>query len=461
MNGRVDPYPYQKQGVRMMEATGRRALLSDSTGLGKTLTVLHLARRNPDAWPLVVVCPASVKYHWERQAAIQIGVRATVLEGERPPKHGGLLDTGKLFILNYDILQYWLPWLIRLNPRSLFLDECHNLCNPDTKRTKATFALVRTCQIPCVVAISATPLTNRTAELWPTLNILWPDKFPSYVQYGLTYCKPRFAYGKWSYHGSKNMGQLHDLLLECGMVRRLKEDVLSELPPKTRRTIPVDINNHKEYAEARDNFRAWIRQVGGAKRAKAASMTEKLVQIGYLRRLAAKGKIKAVIEWIDHFLETTDEKLVVFAVHKKMIGALQRRYHNQSTFITGAVVGRKRQAAVDQFRKDPYCRIIFGNIKAMSAGVDGLQGACRTMLFAEVDWRPGDHTQAEDRIWRIGQKYKAWIYYLIAHGTIEEKMCEIIQQKQADISMVLDGGADIGTELDILDQLIEHLANAA
>ena len=159
-------------------------------------------------------------------------------------------------------------------------------------------------------------------------------------------------------------------------------------------------------------------------------------------------------EWINNFLETTDEKLVVFAVHKGMIRELQTRCKTKSVTIDGSVTGRLRQAAAAQFQNDKATRLFFGNLQA--AGVGLTLTAASTVVFAEMGWTPGSHTQAEDRIHRIGQMGTAFVYYLVAAGTIEAHLCEIIQEKQEIIKNVLDGG-DAGESLEIYDQLLARL----
>jgi SWI/SNF-related matrix-associated actin-dependent regulator 1 of chromatin subfamily A len=175
--------------------------------------------------------------------------------------------------------------------------------------------------------------------------------------------------------------------------------------------------------------------------------------MGYLKRLAAELKTKAVTDWIDTFLEETEEKLVVFAIHKSIINVLKERYPN-SVVVTGSVTGKKRQRAVDKFQRHKGTRLFIGNLQA--AGVGLTLTASSTVVFAELGWTPGEHTQGEDRVHRIGQKYPSTCYYLIGVDTIEEKLSRIIQEKQTILSSTLDGGC-IEEQLDIFDQLQQEI----
>jgi len=256
----------------------------------------------------------------------------------------------------------------------------------------------------------------------------------------------------WEYKGATNLKELHRKLNSLMMIRRLKKDVLKELPDKVRQIIPLDIQM-KEYNEVLNNFIRWLTKKSNVKVEKARR-AERLVQMGYLKRLAAELKIEKVITWIDDFLEESSGKLVLFCVHKKIIKQLHEKYKTISVVVDGSVTGKKRKNAVKIFQTNNKIRLFIGNIKA--AGVGITLTAASTLAFIEMDWTPGDHTQAEDRIHRIGQKESAMIYYLIAKNTIEEDLCKLIQKKQSILSATLDGRED-KNKLDIFNELQKQL----
>jgi len=450
-NGRPTPLPYQADAVRGIEGFGGRALLAHEMGLGKTITSLEYLAHDPARYPAIVVCPASVKYSWEFEAS-RFGIQADIAEGRTPPTRRET-NPPRLFIINYDILKTWVPYLRKLGPQTIILDECHYLASRESQRTEAVADLVA--GVSNVLALSGTPLTNRPAELWPTLNILRPQQFDSFWLYGCEYCEPKQNRGKWEYKGAKNLKQLHRILSETVMLRKRKIDVLSELPSKTRQTIPVALSDSREYRRASDDFLGWL-QATKADRVFAAKRAESVVKVGYLLRLAAKLKARAVVGWANDFLKSTDEKLVLFGVHKKMIQVLKKRVAAKSVVVDGSVTGRRRKAAIDKFRLDRDTRVFIGNIRAAGTGIDGLQKAASTAAFAELWWRPGDMIQAEARVDRIGQENPVTINYLIAAGTIEERMALVLQAKQEVINATLDGDADSVDELDILTEMIHE-----
>lgn len=451
MSERAKPKPYQKDGVEDIECFEGRALLADEMGLGKTLQALWFRARNPQISPTVIVTPAHLKYQWEREAAVHTDLRYDIAEGRTPPKHPHHRRDG--IIINYEILHWWLPYIKEhVKPKSVFLDEVHFISNPKAKRSAAVRKLCK--NIDSVVAMSGTPLVNRPAELWHTLHVIRPDLFPSFWSFAHEYCKPRLKRWGWDFSGSNNLPQLHKLLKTYLMVRRLKSDVLTDLPAKIRSVVPIEISDIAEYRRATDNFLSWLRVKDAAAAARARN-AEKLTQVGYLLRLAGKLKCKAAVTWINNYLTESDEKMLVFGKHQQMIRALEKKIDAKHVTIDGNVGKRERQNRVDQFNGDPNTRVLIGS----EAAITGLNlTAASTVIFTELFWRPGDHTQAEDRIHRIGQENTSWIYYLVANGTIENRLCELIQGKQEVLSSVLDGG-EITNQLSVFSQLIGELEN--
>jgi SNF2 family DNA or RNA helicase len=504
-------YPFQEKGVRLLERFEGRALLADEMGLGKTIQALMYLKQHPKARPAIVVCPASVKWVWQDQARQHCGLRTTVCSGMKAPKKG-MLPQDSIFIINYDILLPWSIYLRDLHPKIVILDECHAIKSRGIWRTKAVrklcspirrvsvdgiamanthdvppnerefreddrvefidrdgqtvngfittiadrIATIKT-QIPHLIALSGTPLTNRPAELWSVLNLIWPKEFPAFTPFAWEYCEPEMIYGHWQFKGAANLDKLHRKLKHLGMIRRLKQDVLKDLPAKQRFVIPMDIDNRDEYEEAKNDVVRWLRKTSISK-ALRASKAKKMVQMAYLRRIAAKGKIPEIIEWIDNFLEESDTKLVVAALHHEVIDALHDHYKHISVTFTGKTSPNGRRTILQAFQKNPSIRIIIGQIKAIGTGVDGLQHTSNTTAVIELPWDPGTLSQLDDRIHRIGQKKAVSIYYLVAKDTLEENLCQIIQKKQDVLTQTLDGGnLQNQMKLDIYDLLEREL----
>lgn len=441
------PFPYQAKGVRKIHHFDGRALLADEMGLGKTLQALLYAREMPDARPIVVVCPASLKWNWEREARLHVGMQCHILEGRTVRN---FKQVHPIVVINYDILGPWLDTLKNLRPQVIIIDECHKIGSSATKQTKNTKQLCR--GVPHVICLSGTPLVNRPAELWSALSILRPDVFTSKTAFEERYCHRELKPWGWQAKGAENLDELHRLLNRTCMIRRLKSDVISELPAKSRHIVPLDINNRNEYEAAVRDFIGWLTKKS-ASLARKARKAEKLAKIGYLKRLAAQLKLSSVLAWVDDYLEETDEKIILFGVHRSILTAIHERYAKQSVLIDGSVVGKERQNRIDQFNRDSRTRVFIGNIKA--AGVGWSCTSSSVVGFVEFGWTPGDHTQAEDRVHGIkrGQHgIRSRAYYLVARDTIESHLCEIIQRKQSVLDGTLDGGS-VEESLNIFDQL--------
>lgn len=431
-------YEFQKQGVSELLKHNGRNLLADEMGLGKTIQALFYLKKMPDDGLTIVICPASIKWVWRSEALKHVRMKSKILHGKfKDDSKFNPSSKRRIIIINYDILNSWLPFLKKLKPNTIIIDECHYQKNRKAQRTKAVRKLAR--KVPHIIAISGTPLTNRPAELYTTLNLLWPEHFNSFWTYAFRYCKPYKSNWGWVFSGSRNRKELHQKLKSLGMIRRLKKDVLTELPEKIKEIVPLSIQNRSEYKKATNNFIAWLSEKSKRK-AERAKRAKKLVQIGYLKRLAAKLKMKSVLEWVDNFLESNDGKIVLFCSHKSILKELHRRYKNISVAVDGSVKNDKRKRAVNRFQKNKKIRIFIGNIIAAGTGIT--LTAASTVAFVELDWSPGNHEQAEDRIHRIGQKCVSNIYYLVAKNTIEEHLYKIIQAKQKVLSAILDGGSE-------------------
>lgn len=406
---------------------------------------LWYASRNKST-PIVVVCPASLKWQWQAEVDKVLGWKSMVCEGTKSvPLHG------RVTIINYDVLGGWLEAFKKLKPSLVILDECQYIMNPKAKRTKHVAKLCK--GIPHVLALSGTPLVNRPIELFPTLNILQPDTFSSRFKFGIDYCAGKRNHWGWEFKGATKTKELNKLLTDTCMVRRRKEDVLSELPDKIHQVIPVDLQSEHVYRVAEADFIEWLRK-RDPKAAERALRAEAITKAGCLLRLAARLKCKSVVDWINNWLTDTDDKMIVFAVHRKMIEALQRRLAAKSVVIDGSVTGRDRNEAVLQFQGDPTTRLLIGNIQAAGVGLNLI--AASSVALAELPWQPGAVAQAIDRAHRIGQTRCVNVYYLVARGTAEEKRCRIISKKQEVLSAVLDGG-EVENELDVFDEFLNEV----
>ncbi|MDH3603284.1 MAG: SWF/SNF helicase family protein [Candidatus Tectomicrobia bacterium] len=196
-----------------------------------------------------------------------------------------------------------------------------------------------------------------------------------------------------------------------------------------------------------------------AKRAQEAEQrarrAETLVRLETLKQLSARGKIKAVKEWITTFLES-EEKLLVFAHHQEIVDEIARQW--QVPGITGRTPKRKRQAIVDQFQNDPERRLLPLNIRAGGLGLT--LTAASHVAFIELDWTPAAHNQAEDRCHRIGQRDHVTAWYLLAPDTIDDDIYAVLNHKREVVSALTDG-QDKANKMSMLSEVTQRLTTKA
>lgn len=432
-------YPFQKKGVAFIEAKNGRALIADEMGLGKTIQALAWLQLHPELRPVVIVTPASVKLNWEREIMhwMTNWGRIEVLSGTKPNELFEVnykLKNANIIIINYDILDAWMSKLQGINPQVLITDESHYYKSNKAKRTKAIKKLAKS--IKHVIALSGTPIVNRPVEIFNALKIIDSTIVPSFWEYAQRYCAAHYNGYGWNFTGASNTKELHEKLTNTIMMRRLKKDVLSQLPDKTYSYVPIALENENVYMKAEANFIEFVRRYKGEQAANKARSAEALAEIEALKQLAVQGKLNNIISWIQDFINN-DEKLVVFAHHKFVIDALMEEFSELAVKIDGSVPTHKRLEVVDKFQNNDKIKLFVGNIKAAGIGIN--LTAASNVAFIELPWTPGELTQAEDRCHRIGQKNCVNVYYLLAQNTIEERIAALIDKKRKVLDAVLDG----------------------
>lgn len=419
--------PFQVAGVRYL-LEQRRAFLADEQGLGKTIQALATLEAD-DAFPAVVVCPASLKLTWEREAATWLPHRSRqVLEGR-----SGAVVPADVTIVNYDIVDAHAERLARLGPRALVLDECHYVKNPRAKRTRGVRRLADALAPGSLrLALSGTPVLNHPDELISQLRVLGRlEAFGSGARFHRLF------------EGTAREERLHWHLRRHCFVRRLKKDVLPQLPEKERVVVPVELSNRAEYRRAEEDVVAWLREQPldlstlEAKVA-AALRAERLAQLGALRRLAARGKLPAALGWIADFRHS-GEPLVVFAHHVEVLEALVERFPD-ALHLLGGDSARAREQSVAAFQ-DPAGPDLL--VASTGVAAQGLTLTRATQVaFLELEWTPALMDQAEDRLHRIGQRDAVTAWYLLAAHSIDEDVSRVLERKRGIVGAVTDGLAD-------------------
>ena len=419
-----EPAPFQWAAVRYaLDARG--TFLADEQGLGKTVEALTAIEAD-GAFPAVVVCPASMKLGWERETQHWLPHRSvTVVQGR-----GAVPREAEITIVNYEVVAAHHQALTRKRPRALVVDESHYCKNPQAKRTQAVRRMAAAVAPGGLrLALSGTPVLNHAEELIAQLRIIGRmEEFGS----GASFAR--------QFRGQVSEERLHWHMRRACFVRRLKSEVLPQLPPKRQVVIPVALTNEAEYRLAERDVIEWLRSqpldLSELNARIAATLrAQRLAQLGTLQRLAARGKLAAALAWIEDFL-ASDEPLVVFARHVEVQRAVVARFP-RAAHLLGEDSLERREAAIRAFQQPDGPQLIVCATRVAAQGITLTRAS--NVAFLELEWTPAMHDQAEDRCHRIGQRDAVTAWYLLAAGTIDETMARLIQSKRAVVAAVTDG----------------------
>lgn len=416
--------PFQWAGVRYV-LDARRAFLADEQGLGKTVEALAAIEAD-GAYPAIVVCPAAMKLGWQREATRWLPHRSVaVVEGRSavPP-------SGEITILNYEIVGAHREALARSRPRAIVVDESHYCKSPRAKRTHAVRRLAGAVAADGLrLALTGTPVLNHADELIAQLRVIGRlEDFGSGARFSR------------QFRGELSEERLHWHLRRRCFVRRLKSEVLPQLPAKRQVVVPVALTNAPEYRLAEQDVIEWLRSqpldLSELNARIAATLrAERLAQLGTLQRLAARGKLAAALAWIDDFL-ASGEPLVVFARHVEVQQTVLARFSG-ALHLLGSDSLPDREAAIAAFQDEHGPPLIVAATRVAAQGITLTRAS--NVAFLELEWTPAMHDQAEDRCHRIGQRDAVTAWYLLAAETIDETMARLIQSKRAIVAAVTDG----------------------
>lgn len=461
-------YPFQGAGVRYLEAANGCAIVADEQGLGKTVQAIAYARRNVNLATgemVLYVVPSNVKYNWaseimhwlagtelndpkllrrfRREGTVRINdVEVSVLSG-RPKKDGSLpkksgSPVAQHVIVNYDVLVGWKEVLKAAGYSLVVADEAHNLKNEKAARSKAFEEIVE--KVERRVFLTGTPVLNRPKDLWNLLRLIDGETWGNFFKFHKRYTNAHHNGYGWDFSGAANTSELHSRLDGHQWIRRLKAEVLKELPPKQRHVVPLDIDDkaRREYERVEKDCAKMMPTSGGRVMAvKDMDSDERAVVIAQITRLrvaAGHAKIEAVASWLEDLVESVG-KVVVFAHHHEVVDALTERFG--ALKIDGSVSPAKRAEVVAEFQNNPERKVIVCSIAAASIGIT--LTAASHVVMVERAWRAKDHDQAEDRIHRIGQTEVATAWYLDVPDTFDEAMRAINDWKARVADEIVDG----------------------
>ncbi|XP_074550566.1 SWI/SNF-related matrix-associated actin-dependent regulator of chromatin subfamily A-like protein 1 [Halichoeres trimaculatus] len=420
--------PFQREGVNFAVSKQGRLLLADDMGLGKTVQAICIAAFYRNEWPLLVVAPSSVRFTWAEAFRRWLpSLNADSINVVVKAKDN--LRSGLVNIISYDLLSR----MDKQGPGNpfgvLIMDESHFLKNMKTARCKAALPLLKLAKR--VILLSGTPAMSRPSELYTQILAVRPTLFPRFHDFGLRYCDAKQMTWGWDYSGSSNLGELKLLLEETLMLRRLKSEVLSQLPSKQRKVVTVTIEGVN--ARLKAALSAAAKQLYSGDRNKKSEKEALLVFYNH----TAEAKLQAIMEYITDMLECGREKFLVFAHHKLVLDHITSELVKKNVTyirIDGTTPSAERQQLCEKFQFSTSSCVAVLSITAANMGLT-LHSA-DLVVFAELFWNPGVLIQAEDRVHRIGQTSNVNIHYLVAKGTADDHLWPMIQAKMNVLEQV-------------------------
>ncbi|XP_032384941.1 SWI/SNF-related matrix-associated actin-dependent regulator of chromatin subfamily A-like protein 1 isoform X1 [Etheostoma spectabile] len=420
--------PFQREGVNFAVSKQGRLLLADDMGLGKTVQAICIAAYYRSEWPLLVVAPSSVRFTWaeafRRWLPSLSPDRINVVVKARDNLRSGLVN-----IISYDLLSRMDKQQPGNSFNVLIMDESHFLKNMKTARCKAALPLLKAAKR--VILLSGTPAMSRPSELYTQILAVRPTLFPRFHEFGMRYCNATQLPWGWDYSGSSNLGELKLLLEECLMLRRLKCDVLSQLPAKQRKVVTVTIDGINTRIKAA--LSAAAKQLASEQSNKRKEKEALLIFYNH----TAEAKLQAIMEYITDMLECGRERFLVFAHHKLVLDHIVTELVKKNVShirIDGSTPSAERQQLCEKFQYSTKTCVAVLSITAANMGLT-LHSA-DLVVFAELFWNPGILVQAEDRVHRIGQTSNVNIHYLVAKGTADDHLWPMIQEKMNVLEQV-------------------------
>jgi len=436
---------FQKEGLDFLLKSSGNALLADEMGLGKTVETLSYVATEKRTFPVLVVAPLVTLTNWEREIAKFLKKKSRngrIIESDSPSVT--LIRTGKsqelpkadIYVINYELLLKRNDDLAKLGIKTLVCDEVQNLRSKTTQKYKAIKKLAALPSVLYRIGLSGTPIYNRGSEIWPIIDIIKPGLLGSFKEFCEYFCYVNEK-GKAIVLENKRASLRHELQKHV-MLRRKKSDVLKELKDKVRYK-EVIASDTDYYLEELDKI--WKKVEEEQKNAETEFSKSASYQraIQSERQIAGVAKLPHVINFVKNIMEI-EESVVVFCHHRAIHTLLHKSLQEFSPVsIIGGQTDSFRQGQIDKFQNGES-KLMIAGLRAGNIGINLTRA--KYVIFAELDWSPAIHRQAEDRLHRIGQKNTVFAYYLIGNGTLDDHVADILVDKSFEIDAIMDESVD-------------------
>jgi SWI/SNF-related matrix-associated actin-dependent regulator 1 of chromatin subfamily A len=439
------PLSHQKEAIQKL-VENKKYILADDMGLGKTTSTI-IASLECGAKKVLIICPATLKINWKREIENYSKKSIYIAEGKN-------FDPNYDFvIINYDIIKNFHDTkrkdesqIISANFDLVIVDEAHYIKNAQAQRTKLINDIVK--KVDRIWLLTGTPMTSRPIDYYNLLSLVDSPVAKNWMAYVIRYCSGyQFRVGPrkvWNVMGASNLEELRDRTSNLTL-RRLKEDVL-DLPDKIITPIYLRLKS-KEYEEVMGEYYNWYEK----NPEESKSLTVQFTKLTKVRQIIADEKITQTIELAENIIEQ-DKKVIIFCNFTNSLNKILEHFGKTAVKLDGSMSKTERQFSVDQFQENEKIKVFVGNIKA--AGVGITLTSAEAVIMNDLSFLPSDHSQAEDRAYRYGQKSNVLVYYPIFENTIEGIIYDILNKKKQVISTVL---GDNNNSADYVEENLQRI----
>ena len=437
------PLSHQKEAIEKLVGNDK-FILADDMGLGKTTSTV-IASLESDAKKVLIICPASLKINWMREIENYTDRSISIIEGKK-------WNDADYVILNYDILKNFHDIKDRKNSIILnnqfdmvIMDEAHYIQNKKAQRTKIANDIVK--KIGKVWLLTGTPMTSRPMNYFNLLDLVDSPVADNWMAYAIRYCEGyQFNVGNkkiWNVNGASNLEELRDRT-KPQVLRRLKEDVL-DLPEKILTPVYLRLKS-KEYEKLMGEYYEWYESSE-----ESSSLTIQFSKLMKVRQIIAESKISNTIEIAENIIEQ-GKKVIIFTNFTDTLNQINDHFGKKSVKLDGKMSKTQRQFSVDEFQNNEKIKVFVGNLKA--AGVGITLTSAEAVIMNDLSFVPSDHSQAEDRSYRYGQKSNVSVFYPIFENTIEGIIYDILSKKKNIFETVMGDNED---KTDVVTEILNQI----
>ena len=439
------PLQHQKEAIEKLTGS-RRYILADDMGLGKTTSTI-IAALETGSKKILIVCPASLKINWQREIENYTDRSVYICEGKK------FSTEHDFVIVNYDIIKNFHDpkspnesLITQSNFDLVIMDEAHMISNTQAQRTKVINNFVK--GIKYVWLLTGTPMTSRPMNYYNLLSIIESPVAQNWMAYAIRYCQGyQFRAGNrkvWNVSGASNLEELRDRTSKQ-VLRRLKEDVL-DLPEKIISPIYLRLKS-KEYGEVMGEYYDWYDKNSD----ESSSLTVQFSKLMKVRKIIANEKVNQTIEIAENIIEQ-GKKVIIFTNFTDTLQLIHNHFKKESVYLDGSCSKQQRQYSVDQFQENEKIKVFVGNLKA--AGVGLTLTSAEVVIMNDLSFVPAEHSQAEDRAYRYGQKNNVIVYYPLFDNTIEGVIYDILNNKKQVIRTVMGDGIIEQSSGDMVEEIL-------